>query len=292
MPGPTSCASTAPTPSRPRSRPLVRDIRRVERRVGKPLAVMLDLPGVKVRIGRLEGGSLALEAGADASGSRPGVPAGSGVRRAGRARPGPGPARSSRGASRPGARSCSRTGSSCFARSGATRSRVRRARRGGRHRCASGVGIHVRGAEHRGEVLTTRDRVLAVAGVDAGVDALAVSFVRSAADLRALRRTLDGAGRRMPLLVSKLERREALASSRVDPRRVRRRDGGARRPRARVRPRGAARAPEAHPRRGARARPPRDRGDADARVDDDRRRARRVPRRPTSRTRSSTGPTR
>lgn len=183
--------------------PLVRDVRRVERRTGRPLAVLLDLPGVKVRIGRIEGGALELEAGAlatlDAGGvGRAGSPARIVVPRA------------LLPAATPGAE--------VLLGDGAIALRVLRGGRGGAlARVEAGgtvrshVGIHVRGAAHRGRVLTAADRALAVAGVDGGVDALAVSFVRSPADLRALRRVIDGAGRRMPLLVSKLERREAIA---------------------------------------------------------------------------------
>ncbi len=72
------------------------------------------------------------------------------------------------------------------------------------------VGIHVRGVSHTGAVVTALDRRLAIAGVDGGVDALAVSFVRDPSDLRTVRRTLAEAGRRAPLLVSKIERREAV----------------------------------------------------------------------------------
>ena len=183
---------------------IVRDVRRVERVVGKPLAVLLDLPGIKIRIGSFEGGAMELETGTTvrlAAGSMggAGVPPRIAVPRA--------------------VLATLRVGSEVLLADGGLALRVlSRDRAGVLARVEAGgslrsrVGIHVRGAVHRGAVLTAADRVLAVAGVDAGVDALAVSFVRAASDLHALRRVLERAGRRTPLLVSKLERREAIAA--------------------------------------------------------------------------------
>ncbi len=183
---------------------IVRDVRRVERRVSRPLAVLLDLPGVKVRIGRFEGGALELVAG--------------GVVRLVAGKAG-GPGSPSRIAVPPAILAVLAKGSEILLGDGNLALRVlSRDRAGALAEVEAGgslrdrVGIHVRGASHAGAVLTARDRELAVAGVDAGVDALAVSFVRSPNDLKALRRVLVRAGRRMPLLVSKLERREAIAA--------------------------------------------------------------------------------
>ena len=183
---------------------VVRDVRRVERLLAKPLAVLLDLPGVKVRIGRFAGGSLELETNMTVrlvAGSRggpvtePRIPVPRAVLEA------------------------VTRGSEVLLADGSLALRVLRRDGAGVLACVEAggslrdrVGIHVRGAPHRGAVLTARDRELAVAGVDAGVDALAVSFVRSPSDLHALRRVLDAAGRRTPILVAKLERREAIAA--------------------------------------------------------------------------------
>lgn len=183
-------------------RAVVRDVRRVERRIGRPLGVLLDLPGVKIRIGRLDGGPLELVTGSrvrlvPAAGGGPGdpptIPVSTGLARA------------------------LAPGHEVLLADGGIALRVlRREGRGALARVEAGgelrarVGIHVRGLSHQGAVVTALDRRLAVAGVDGGVDALAVSFVRAPSDLRAVRRTLATAGRRAPLLISKIERREAV----------------------------------------------------------------------------------
>ena len=181
---------------------VVRDVRRVERRIGRPLGVLLDLPGVKIRIGRLEGGELGLETRAL-------------VRLVAGASGGPGDPPTI--AVPPGIARALAPGHEILLADGGIALRALRRDEGGMlARVEAGgslrerVGIHVRGVSHAGAVVTALDRRLAVAGVDGGVDALAVSFVRAPSDLRTVRRTLADAGRRAPLLVSKIERREAV----------------------------------------------------------------------------------
>jgi pyruvate kinase len=59
--------------------------------------------------------------------------------------------------------------------------------------------------------LTDKDREDLVFGIRHGVDFVAVSFVRSLADIREVRDFLDGYGARLPV-IAKIERREALAN--------------------------------------------------------------------------------
>ncbi len=183
----------------PRVAALVRRVRAVGRRVGRDLGVMLDLPGVKVRCGAVLGGTLIVKPGerlelGPARGPRPGLI--------------PVP-RAVFGALVPGAEVLLSDGSVVLRvlERGPTTARAR-VEAGGTIR--DRVGVHVRGALHPGAVLTPLDLELARVGAAAGVDALAISFVRGPADVRRLRRILERVPVRMPLLVGKLERREAV----------------------------------------------------------------------------------
>jgi len=59
--------------------------------------------------------------------------------------------------------------------------------------------------------LTEKDRVDVAFGVEIGVDAVAVSFVRSADDIAAVRAALDGHGSAVPV-IAKIEKHEAVAN--------------------------------------------------------------------------------
>jgi pyruvate kinase len=75
---------------------------------------------------------------------------------------------------------------------------------------ASGKGVHVPGVALAAAVPTPEDRVLARAAVEAGADALCLSFVRSQDDVQRLREMLAQLGaRRMPI-VAKIERLAAM----------------------------------------------------------------------------------
>jgi len=179
---------------------IVRRVRAASRRAGREIAVLLDLPGIKLRCGHVPGGEVELRAGET-------------VRLVRRAPKGPGVAIPVPSA----VLSTLERGREVLLADGTVVLRVTAVRRGvaTSRVVASGTvrdhaGVHVRGARHPGPALTPRDLRLADAGVRAGVDALAVSFVRSAADLRRLRRHVERGGRAAPLLVAKIERREAV----------------------------------------------------------------------------------
>lgn len=71
-------------------------------------------------------------------------------------------------------------------------------------------GINLPGVALRAEALTPKDRDDLVFGIKAGVDFVALSFVRNPQDLDLARAAMGGAGRQVPL-IAKLEKPEALA---------------------------------------------------------------------------------
>ena len=181
---------------------VVRDAQRVSRRVGRPFAVLLDLPGVKIRAGRIPGGPVDVADGAT-------------VRLVARPRDA---ARTEVPVPRAVLASLA-VGTEVLMGDGVVVLRVlETGRDGARCRVEAGgtlrdrTGVHVRGAVHRGPSLTPLDLRLASLGARCGVDALGISFVRGAADVNRLRRHLLAAGLPVPLLVAKIERREAVAA--------------------------------------------------------------------------------
>ena len=126
-------------------------------------------------------------------------------------------------------------------------------------------GIHVPSDRLQMATPTPDDFVALDAFVDAGIDMIAVSFVRSAHDIRRVGTEPHPRG---PLLIAKIETRAAvdnlpgiIEAGGCD-------HGGARRPRQRVQPRGPAPPPEADHPGLHRRREAGDHRDADARVDD------------------------
>ncbi len=78
---------------------------------------------------------------------------------------------------------------------------------------SSHKGINLPGVQLRISGFTEKDRADLLFGLEQGVDAIAISFVRSAEDVRIVRRTMQehlGSDRPMPLLIAKLERPEAI----------------------------------------------------------------------------------
>ena len=183
----------------------VRRVRRAAREAGREPAVMVDLPGVKLRVGAFPGGAASIE-----------LPAGAAVTLVGGRRAG--------GAGRiavhpwPDVRGV-RKGQAVLLDDGRLRLRVVRRRgetlqaeveEGGT--LASGKGVAFPGVALGLEVPTRRDLALARAAVKAGADWLALSFVRDGEDLRRLRRALRRAGAPAMPVAAKIERREAVAS--------------------------------------------------------------------------------
>ena len=77
---------------------------------------------------------------------------------------------------------------------------------------SSHKGINLPGVKLRIAGFTEKDKDDLAFGISQGVDAVAISFVRSAEDVRTVRAALEelSAGRHVPLLIAKLEKPEAL----------------------------------------------------------------------------------
>ena len=148
-------------------------------------------------------------------------------------------------------------------------------------------GINLPGVAVSAPALTEKDRTDIGFALRHSVDYVALSFVRRPEDLIEAKRLLTADQVSIPV-IAKIEKPEALdrLDEIIDA--TRRRDGRARRSRRRARPREGAAVAEAHHRGDQQARQARHHRDPDARVDDHERRARRAPRRPMSRTPCST----
>jgi pyruvate kinase len=172
----------------------VRAIRRASKAAGREVAIMLDLQGIKRRVGALPE-PMQLESGESVVLSS----------RSGRGRI---PVKvSSIG-------KYMRQGTDIFMKDGHIRLRVTSLRNGDVHcKVVSGglltsrAGLNLPGVPVAARVPTKRDLEHVAAGVEAGVDLLALSFVRSARDLTRCERHANG----IPI-VAKIERPEAVAA--------------------------------------------------------------------------------
>ena len=176
----------------------MRDLRRLAREAGVPLAVLQDLQGPKIRVGRLaeplklqEGVEVTLVVRAAAPPGRIPVPF-------------------------PGLPRAVRTGSRILLRDGTMELVVlRTSRREIRCRVVRGgtlgahQGVNIPGMRLAARSLTTKDAADLRYGLRLGVDYVALSFVRRAEDLRHARRVMRRFGRSVPL-VAKLEKAEAV----------------------------------------------------------------------------------
>ncbi len=181
-------------------------VRRVAARRGRPVGVLLDLGGPKIRLGALPGGSVSLvngrpveiAAGAAAAGGRSGV-----VRLA---------------VTYPALLKDVGPGAEIRIDDGRVRLEVVRrlkgalravVRTGGRVKSEAGVNFPT--STLTAPALTAKDRRDLAEALDAGVDFVGLSFVRSAAHVARLRRLLERVpAHRRPWVVAKIERPEAL----------------------------------------------------------------------------------
>lgn len=177
----------------------IRALRRLAREAGVPLAILQDLQGPKIRVGRLpspvdlrDGTTIALTAGRTAGGGRIPIPF-AGLGRVVR--------RGSRILMKDGTIELTVTGR----RGSEILCRVVRGGLLGEHQ-----GVNLPGVRLRARALTPKDIADLAFGLRHGVDVVALSFVRTAADLRHARRVLRRLGRAVPL-VAKLEKAEAIA---------------------------------------------------------------------------------
>src|SRR5258708_3367777 len=180
-------------------------VRRVEKEIGRPLAILQDLGGPKIRTGRLRGGRpVMLRAGAklvltsdDIAGSASRIHV-----------------------NYPGLAHEVRRGNRILLSDGLIELQVEFARtsaREGEVRClvvnggelGERKGVNLPGVNLRVAALTVKDREDLAFGLEMGVDYVALSFVRSAADVKQLKEAIAAAGRDIPVL-AKLEKPEAI----------------------------------------------------------------------------------
>ncbi len=176
-------------------------VRRVASEMGRPIAVLQDLAGPKIRTGCLRGGKpVLLRAGARVILTEREVPGTS----------------SRIHVNLPGLARQARPGDRILLADGLIELRVEQARRTellcvvvnggplGEHQ-----GVNLPGVKLRVEALTEKDRLDLAFGLEQGVDYIALSFVRRAADVLAARKLVQKAGRDTPIL-AKLEKPEAI----------------------------------------------------------------------------------
>jgi pyruvate kinase len=177
----------------------IRQVRGLAKRMALPLAILVDLPGPKFRVGQLEGGARELSRGAMVSlAAVPGDPAALPVPHRGLVR-------------------SLRVNQPVYLSDGSVRLRVDHAEPG-RAICEvvaggtvrSGSGINVPESALPAFVPTPEDRRNIRFAVAQEADWIGVSFVESARDLARVRKMLpSGPG---PLLIAKIERRRAVAA--------------------------------------------------------------------------------
>ncbi len=178
----------------------MRAVRAVSARAGRPLAVLQDLQGPKIRLGAFASGTVNLVEGQPFTITTAAVD-GTAQRASTTYRHLPKDVR---------------RGDRIFLADGtlelvvekvSAREVLAQVVRGGPLR--SNQGINLPGVEVSAPSLTRKDREDLAFGLETGVDLVALSFVRKASDVRALKRQLEGAAHR-PWVVAKIEKPEAL----------------------------------------------------------------------------------
>src|SRR5215470_11123367 len=181
-------------------RDLIRRIKRVRKALNKPVAILQDLQGPKIRIGVIEGGVVQLQPGrefvltaADVAGD------------ANRA-----------SVSLKNLPQEVKTGDPILLADGNIELRVERVVPpdifcrvviGGQ--LSSQKGINLPASEVHVDSLTAKDRKDIVIGLEEGVDAVALSFVRQASDILACRKVINDHGGNVPI-IAKIEKHEAV----------------------------------------------------------------------------------
>lgn len=177
-------------------------LRRLAAETGRPLAILQDLQGPKIRIGALQGGSAELTPGDRFVLTTANLEQGNGIRAA---------------VSYTGLPADVHPGEPILLQDGLLRLEVERIDgpnvicrvvHGGILR--ERAGVNVPGAELNVPSLTDKDRTDLAFGLEQGVDIVALSFVRRAADMAALREAVPKTAVPPPLLVAKLERPQAI----------------------------------------------------------------------------------
>ena len=178
----------------------IRTIRTEAAKARRDVAILQDLPGPKIRVGRMAGGSVDLARGAqvllvsgDIEGDASRIPL-----------------------NNPALLTSVKEGDILHLADGTIRLRVEDRTAEG-VRCgvidggvlSSGKGVNAPGVRFRVEYPTPKDAAYLKFGVGHGVDFIAASFVRTPSDVRAVRRLLPSDG---PMLIAKIEKKEAVAN--------------------------------------------------------------------------------
>ncbi|HEY6283047.1 MAG TPA: pyruvate kinase [Nitrososphaerales archaeon] len=173
-------------------------IRGEARRAGRTVAILQDLPGPKIRIGKMAGGSAELSRGSDFTLTDSDVLGDS--------------ARAS--VNYPRLLDSVEKGDLLHLADGLIRLRVDGRTEHGilctvlaGGTLSSGKGVNAPGVRMRVEYPTSADSAHLKFGLEQGVDFVAASFVRTRADLRSLRRMMP---KESPMLIAKIEKREAV----------------------------------------------------------------------------------
>jgi pyruvate kinase len=179
---------------------VIEAVRDIAERIGRPIAILQDLAGIKIRIGHIAGGEVRLETGGAFTLT---------TRRVS------GDAREV-SLDDPTLARCVRPGDALLLSDGEVELRVESATgtdigcrvvAGGA--LSSHKGIHLPGRSIDADGLTAKDREDLAFGIARGVDYVALSYVRSAEDVLAARRFVDEHGAATPL-IAKIEKHEAL----------------------------------------------------------------------------------
>jgi len=179
---------------------VIRNIREVSKRTGSLVAVMQDLPGPKMRVGKLKQGSIRIAEGSTVT-LVTGAAAGENVI----------PVESEN------LPKFVKTGGMIFLRDGSIRLKVVSTTAttikcvcevGGELR--SGHGVNVPDLKQGFATFTEKDKKYLSFGLEQGVDLVAISFVRDHNDIKEVREFVSQRGARHPILVAKIEKKEAV----------------------------------------------------------------------------------
>jgi pyruvate kinase len=184
---------------------VIREVREISKRLRSPIAIMQDLPGPKIRVGKIAGGSVELRKGATVAlttsetvGDSHKLPV--------------------------GPKDLPKyvlPGSTIFLSDGSIRLRVTettdtdiicKCEIGGL--LLSGKGVNIPQLKQTFETFTDRDKEFLSFGLEQGIDFVAVSFVRTAKDIRTVQSFIRerSSENKAPLVVAKIEKKDAISN--------------------------------------------------------------------------------